>query len=182
MVTVFAKSTGGVKVQPGGGGNAIPEVEFVNTYKNFKKAKGKDTQIFNEELERIKDDCRARIGYFSDKFVELVTGATRANKFNQVEALQRILKGALRRKSLSLLEAIMDENSEAWFQLLMTDEPSQFETEQFMKVINMWRSLEELSPDQFEETADEFVKTILQNRILNEEICKLVIFLTTKNV
>ena len=88
----------------------------------------------------------------------------------------------MKRKSLSLLEAVMTDNSEAFFHLLMIQEPGHSQIEDFNHILGSWEELQSTSPSGLDECIDEFVKLILQNKTLNEEICKLVIYLTSKSL
>lgn len=98
-----------------------------------------------------------------------------------MDQLQRILKTVLKRKALSLLEAVMMDNHEAYFHLLMVNEPNGGEVDEFNNHVTAWQELEHVSPTQTEDHIDELAKAVLQNKKLNEEICKLVIYLTSKN-
>lgn len=91
------------------------------------------------------------------------------------------MRNVLKKKGLSLLESVMAGSLDAWNHLLMTEEPSPAQVEEFNVVCQQWSQLESNS-NPCEDELDSFVKTILQTRKLNEEICKLVIFLTSKHI
>ena len=173
----FAASNGGGGFSNAQGGS----IDFMNNYKSF-KAKAVRQGGLAEQSEQLREDCRAKITYFAEKFVDLVTAQIKCNKFSLIDNLQRVLKTLLKRKSLSLLEAVTTKNVEAWFTLLMITDPTSLDHNDFSSCMQMWQELEEASPYDREDMIDEFVKHILQNRKLNEEICKLVIYLTTKSL
>ena len=178
-VGVFAKRTSSIKPSVV---NGITDVEFINTYKSY-KSRGHRAGGLGDEVETLREDCRAKISYFAEKFVELVTVQIRGSKFSQLDSLQRIMKNLLKRKSMSMLEAVMSANPDAWFTLLMINEPNHSDYDEFNKLLLAWRDLEDVGTGLGQEDSiDIFVKEILQNKKLNEEICRLVIFLTTKNV
>ena len=110
-----------------------------------------------------------------------MTGNIRGNKFSLIDNLQRILKNVLKRKALGLLESVMTNNHEAWFFLLMIQEPTSSELSEFYGLVDQWGELEGKTI-KYEEIIDEFTKSILQNKKLNEEVCKLVIYITSRNV
>lgn len=179
---LFAKKTSSSRTNT----HNIHNVEFVNTFKTF-KSKNARQGVISDQLETVKEDCRSKVAYFSERysrltrFVELVTGNIRGNKFSLIDNLQRILKNVLKRKALSLLESVMTNNHEAWFFLLMVTEPTSSELADFYRLVDRWAELDG-RPIKYEEMVDDFVKGILQNKKLNEEICKLVIYITSRNV
>ena len=175
-VGVFSKKTGATRT----GAQATMNVEFVNTYKAY-RSKSARQGAGDGDAERAKEECRARVSYFAERFVEMVTGNIRGNKFALVDRLQRVVKTVLKRKALSLVESVMAGNSEAWFGLLGVEEPSGTDSEEYGEVLRKWEEVRNGGWGE-EEVVDEFVKGILQNRILNEEICKLVIYVTSRKI
>ena len=113
--------------------------------------------------------------------MEVITSQVRCNRFSVIETLQRVLKDVMRRKSLSMLETIFTSAPENWFQLLMIENPTASEVSEFFSLKEMLEAINKDSRTYFEDM-DCFVKTILQNKKLNEEICKLMVFITTKDV
>lgn len=61
-VTLFAHKNGGAKAS----GKTLNDVEFVNTYKNFKNKTNGGT-VDNQLLHDLKEDCRFKISYFAEK-------------------------------------------------------------------------------------------------------------------
>lgn len=80
-----------------------------------------------------------------------------------------------------MLETVFAAAPENWFQLLMIEHPTASEMGEFF---SLKEALECLNTEErtYQDDLDTFVKTILQNKKLNEEICKLMVYITTKDI
>jgi hypothetical protein len=61
-VGLFAKKTSSSRTNS----HNVHNVEFVNTFKTF-KSKSTRQGVISDELETIKEDCRSKISYFSER-------------------------------------------------------------------------------------------------------------------
>lgn len=84
---------------------------------------------------------------------------------------------------------VFSKDQEGFFSLLIIKSPTSLEIDDFHSLVDRLEELKSIKARglaqpyfEDEDKLDEFVKAILQNKKLNEEICKLVLYLTTTNI
>ena len=155
----------------------IQNVDFVDDYDIFKTRNMLRTESDNEELKEL---CKFRLSELSDRFINVIMQDSGMENYHTVTRLKGLLVGLLKQKSFDMFCAIANEDKKGWFHVLLIENPSFEQKSEWEALITAWDLLCASGPTDLEIT--EFVKQILQNKTLVSEICKLIIYLTSKNI
>lgn len=155
----------------------IQQVMFVDDYDAFKT---KNMEVTNEEHLEIREACKFKIAELSEKFVNIIMEDATITNYHTSIRLKGILTGLLRRKAVDLISALCNEDHKGWMHLLLIESPSMDQKAQWEAMLYNWRNLCASGPTDNEIT--EFVKQVLQNKKLVDQFCKLVIYLTSRNI
>lgn len=155
----------------------MQNVVFTDDYEIFKT---KNMEVTSEDHLEIREACKFKISELSDKFVNIIMEDATITNYHTSIRLKGILNGLLRRKAVDMVSAVCNEDRRGWMHLLLIENPSLDQKAQWENLVNDWRRLCLEGPTDSEITG--FVKQILQNKKLVDQFCKLVIYLTSKNI
>lgn len=151
-------------------------VQFVNSYKTFK-----NRQTSKAESEVLKEDLRGRVSYFSDRyysanlrFVEVLTSQIRCSRYSVLDNLQRLLRDLIKRKAMSLLEALLARDMDKYHATLLIDRASLNDIDHYTRLTLMLDDIDEGSHT-YIDTIDDIARSMLTQKTLNDEICKLIV-------
>lgn len=132
------------------------------------------------ELHELRELCSFRATSLSERFVALIFSDTNQSTYKNAMKLKRCLSENLQNKLTDLVKIICDRNQPAWFQVLVIHNPSPQDLKEYTSIQESWNLLskQDLQGMELEDSVDDFIKQILRNRKLINEIVKLLLCLT----
>lgn len=163
-------------------------VDFINDYDAFRT---QNMVTLDESQANILEDCRFRIANLSHTFVDMIMEDAKMGTYSSSVKLKTLLTENLKKKSIDLLTALANEDKQGWFRLLLIDTPGREDNEEWLRMVSEWRLtssrvmdegyLESMDPWE-DDPVTKLTKLVLQNKTLIQEVCKLVIYVTSHNV
>lgn len=160
-----------------GSGYNMEKVIFTDEFEVFKT---KNMEVTDEDQLIIRENCKFKITELSEKFINVIMSDASLSNYHTSIRLKGILNGLLRRKAVDMITALCNEDRRGWFHLLVVENPSLEQKAEWEDLVAYWGELCESGPTDSEITA--FVRRILQNKKLVDQFCKLVIYLTSRNI
>jgi hypothetical protein len=155
----------------------MDNVVFMDDYDIFKT---KNMQSLDEDYQDLIEICKFKIAELAEKFVHIIMEDAMMDSYNNAVRLKSLTTELLKKKSVDLLSALCNEDRKGWFHLLLIEHPSLEDKTIWENLLAGWRHLASSGPTDLEIT--EFVKEILQNKKLVNEVCKLIVYLTSPSI
>ena len=176
---------------------------FNDKYEEYKKkANHKDVNI--KIWDKLDKSSHRKMKEICLTFVDLILENCQFNEKEEFEEVKTIICELMTKKTASLLESVISANREMYFTLLTVDNPTDDDLEYYAKIVEAFNKMlrfeisnEELlkhNPDredweeaeQCEKTRDQslvnFCKMFVVSQKMTQEVCRLIIYLTSKNI
>lgn len=180
-----------------------PFKEKFEEYK-YKTKISPDIKIYD----RLLKNCRRKMKNIVPLFIDLITQECKVREREEFAEFKNLIKELLLNKCMGLMESVIANNREMWFSLLTIETPDQTDTEYLSEVVQAWSELvrdedkhqkikksgeQEQKDVAFEKTEKEilnlqdykiekFCKMMITNAKMTQEICRLIIYLTNKDI